>query len=439
MSTISLGLAPARPDDSARGAIRAGWIIIALFFGVLGTWAALAPLNAAVVGDAVVKVEGNRKSVQHLDGGTVNKVLVTEGQHVARGDPLLLLDDTVTKADVQVMQQQRLQLLAIEARLTAELNSNERIGFPPDLTGSTDPVAAAAMRDQQQEFDSRATAIAGKREVLARQSAQLEAQITGYRAQRLTLVDQQSSVATERASLKDLLAKGLTTRARVLELERQELAIAGQLADIDARIAASQDAIGQTEQETAQLGKDQAADITNQLREVRGSLRELAPRLGSAEVTLERTIVRAPYAGRVVDLAVFASGSVVGRGERLMDIVPDAANLVVEARIRVEDIADIASGMHAEIHFTSYKQRVTPVIRGEVTNISADRLTDERTRLPYYVAEVAVDPADLARNQEIQLYPGMAAVVMITTRERSALDYLLGPLNVSFDHSFRER
>lgn len=144
-------------------------------------------------------------------------------------------------------------------------------------------------------------------------------------------MQQQASVGAERASLKELLAKGLTTRGRTLELERQESAIAGEIADIEARTASTEDAVIQTEREIAQLAKDRAAEITGQLREVRGGLLELAPRLTAALATLERMVVRAPYAGRVVDLAVFSTGGVVGRGERLMDIVPDDMMLVVEA------------------------------------------------------------------------------------------------------------
>jgi epimerase transport system membrane fusion protein len=432
--------AAARPSDSARAPTRAGWAVIALFFGVFGLWAAIAPLNAAVVGEAVVKVEGNRKSVQHLDGGTVNLIAVREGERVAAGQVLITLDSTAIGAEVEVMQQQRSQLLAIEARLSAELAESPAIVFPPELTSATDDMAAlGSMEDQQQEFASRSAAIGGSEQVLRQRIAQYMAQIAGYRAQAGPLAEQLASISAERASLEELLSKGLTTRARALDLARRESAIAGEAADLAARIATAGDAIAQTEEEIAQLRKDRAAEVTGQLREVRGGLLELAPKLNAARAQLDKMVVRAPYAGRVVDLAVFSVGAVVGRGERLLDIVPDNTSLVVQARIRVEDIADIAPGMRAEVHFTSYKQRETPVIHAHVKTISADRLTDERTQVPYYVAEVAVDEGELAASPEIQLYPGMPATVMITTKERSALDYLVGPLFASFDRSFRER
>jgi len=243
----------------------------------------------------------------------------------------------------------------------------------------------------------------------------------------------------ERESLTELVAKGLATRSRVLDLERRESAITGQIAQLEASAAASRDAVAELEQQIGQLKKDRAADVTSQLRDVGGKLLEIAPRLEAARVSLERTFVRAPYGGRVVDLAIHAVGAVVGRGERILDLVPDNSSLVVEARIGVEDIADIAPGMRAEVHFTSYKQRITPVIHGAVSEISADRLTDARTQIPYYVATLSVDPDELAASPEIQLYPGMPATVMITTKERSALDYLVGPFLASFDRAFRER
>lgn len=428
------------PSDSARGATRAGWLIILLFFGGFGTWAATAPLNAAVVGEAVVKVEGNRKSVQHPDGGMVKEILVREGDRVYAGDAVMVLDDTDIRAEVEILEQQYLQLLATETRLRTEYARGSKIVFPLELLAAGDnAVAAAAMDDQMQEFASRREALAGREGVLRQRISQYQEQIVGSEAQRAPLQDQLTSMAAERVSLEDLLEKGLTTRTRVLELKRRESQIAGQTAEIEARIATAREAIAELEQEIMQLQKERAAEISGQLREIRGKLLDVTPRLQAARISLERIAIRTPYSGRVVDLAVFSVGGVIARGERLLDVVPDDLSLVVEARIKVEDIADIAPGMKAEIHFTSYKQRVMPLIHGMVGEISADRLTDERTQLPYYLAQVEADANELAASPGVQLYPGMPATVMITTKERTALDYMLGPLTASFDGAFRQQ
>lgn len=436
---LDLGTTP-RPNDSARGPARAGWIIILLFFGGFGLWAATAPLNAAVVGDAVVKVEGNRKSVEHPDGGRIREILVREGDHVKSGDVVLVLDDTDDQAQVALLTQQQAQLMATEARLRAEYTGLGTIAFPPELVAQADnPEVATAISDQQKEFEARKAALAGNRKVLEQRIAQYTAQIAGLQAQLPPLADQLKSMQDERVSLDDALKKGLVTRTRSLELDRRISTTIGQQAEINANIATSQDAMGEVNQQIAQLDKDQSEKIAADLRDVRTKLADVSPRLAAAKVALDRTQIRTPYSGTVVDLAVFSVGEVVGRGERLLDVVPEQSSLEIEAKIRVEDISDIRPDMKAEIHFTSYKQRVLPLIHGIVSEISADRLTDERTQVPYYTARIDVDAADLAASPEIQLYPGMPATVIITTKERTALDYLVGPLLSSFDRSFRER
>ena len=424
------------PSDSARGPIFAGLAILALFFGAFGGWAILAPLNAAVMGEAVVKVEGNRKSVQHLGGGIVRQLLVSEGDSVAAGDVLVILDDTTSRAELNVLEQQATTLQAMEARLVAERDGAAEITFPAELDKSG---SEAAIRAQSQEFESRRAALQGETRILNERAAQLGEQIAGSEAQVASLQGQLTSVRDERASLQKLFDDGVVPRTRLLQLERTASGIEGQIASLVAAIGSGRAAISENEQRVLQLGLDRMAEVNRQLADVQSRLLDLTPRLSAARAALDRMEIRAPYGGRVVDLAVFSVGAVIGPGERVLDIVPEAPSLVVEARIRVEDIADIAPGMVAEVHFTSYKQRVTPLIHGRVADISADRLTDQRTQMPYYVAHVAVDAEELAASPEIQLYPGMPATVMITTEARTALDYLVGPLFASLDQSFRQR
>jgi len=424
------------PSDSARGPILAGLAILALFFGALGGWATLAPLNAAVMGEAVVKVEGNRKSVQHLNGGIVQELRVREGDSVAAGDVLVVLDDTTSRAELNLLEQQATTLQAMEARLVAERDSAAEISFPAELNKSG---SEAAILAQRQEFESRRAAMQGETRILNERAAQLGEQIAGSEAQVVSLQVQLTSVRDERASLQELFDDGVVPRTRLLQLERTASGIEGQIASLNAAIASGRAAIAENAQRVLQLGLDRMAEVNRQLADVQSRLLDLTPRLSAAWAALDRMEIRAPYGGRVVDLSVFSVGAVIGPGERVLDIVPEASSLVVEARIRVEDIADIAPGMSAEVHFTSYKQRITPLIHGRVAAISADRLTDQRTQVPYYIANVAVDPDELAASPGIQLYPGMPATVMITTHARTALDYLVGPLFVSFDQSFRQR
>ena len=427
-------------DESAWGPIVTGLVILALFFGGLGTWAATAPLNAAVVGEAVVKVAGNRKSVQHLDGGIVRELLVREGDRVAAGDVLLVLDNTEARAEYDLVSQQITTLAAQEARLIAERDDSRSIVFPDSLVArQSEPAVLAAMDAQRDEFQSRRTALEGQATILSQRLLQLQDQVAAGEVLLQSQQAQLTSLRDERASLDDLFKKGLVTKPRMLQLERSATGLEGQIATTAGQIAASDKAAEEIEAQIRQLRSDRLAEVAEKLSETQARLADLTPRLTNATAGLGRMEITAPYAGEVVDLAVFSIGAVIGRGERLLDIVPEDTLLVVEAKVRVEDIADIAPGMRGEVHFTSYKQRVTPLIHGSIRSVSADRLTDERTQIPYYVAEIAVDEAELAANPEIQLYPGMPATVAITTRERTALDYLLGPLTASFDRSFREK
>jgi len=188
-----------------------------------------------------------------------------------------------------------------------------------------------------------------------------------------------------------------------------------------------------------QLENDHLAEIAKDLRETQAKLLEVIPRRANAKAVLKRIEIRTPYTGRVVGLNVFSVGGVINRGDKILDIVPDRESLVLEAQIGVEDITEVHPGMGADIHLTAYKQRITPAVHGRVLQVSADRLTDNRTGAPYYTAQIEADEADLAALPQIKLYPGMPASVMIQTVQRTAFDYLVGPLAMSFDRAFRQR
>jgi epimerase transport system membrane fusion protein len=378
--------------------------------------------------------------VQHLEGGIVKELRVKDGDRVREGDVLLLLDDTQTRAEFDVLSQQQDLLRATEARLVAELDGAETIAFPEDLLARAgEPSVRAVLDGQQKEFGSRKTALTGEEQILDQRISQLREQIAGNEGQIVSLEQQHKSVVDERAYLDDLFKKGLVTRPRLLQLERSATSLEGEIAKTTAAIASSRQAIEEYTRQIAQVRKTSMSEATRDLSDTRAKLLDVAPRLHNAETTLGRMEVRSPYAGKVVDLAVFSVGGVVRPGETILDVVPEQVDLVVEAKIAVQDISDLRPGMAAEVHFTSYKQRTIPLIHGTVAQVSADRLTDERTGLAYYLAEVSIDRKELAASPEIELYPGMPATVMVTTEERTALDYLLGPIVASLDQSFRQK
>jgi HlyD family type I secretion membrane fusion protein len=428
------------PDESARGAILLGLGVLAAFFVGLGGWAAYAPLNGAAIAPAVIKVEGNRKTIQHLDGGIVKELLIKDGARVELGQTLIVLDETQTRAARDVLAQQFDVLRGEEARLLAERDGDASIAFPGDMLARREtPEVRRILDTEVRQFDIRHTALEGQISVLSQRIEELEEQIRGAEAQRNAVNETLALTAHERKDQFFRPEKGLTQRRRVLEIERTAAGLRGQLGDVTGTIAHARQTIGEMRLQIIQAKNDRVTDVAKDLREIHSKLADLAPRLQAAEDVLDRTRIRSPYSGYVVDLAVFSVGAVIQRGDKVMDIVPSQNRLVAEANVNVDDINDVHPGMKAEMHFTAYKQRVLPIIHGTVIEVSADRLTDKRTGMPYYTALVAADPQELAQSKEVELTPGMAVTVMIPTKERTALDYLLGPVVASFDQSFRQK
>jgi epimerase transport system membrane fusion protein len=427
-------------DDSLQEHSRWGWIILGLFFGVLGLWSVTAPLNGAVVADALVKVEGNRKAVQHLDGGIVKQLNVKEGAHVGTGDILAVLDDSQARAEYDVYFKQEMVLRATQARLMAELNRIAKPAPPPEIEERlAEPGVSEIWNAQLQQFESRKASLEGQRNVVRERINQLRAQVKGNEQQIAAYGRQMESLKNEITTISPLVEQGLIARPRLLQLERTAYGLEGQLAATTADMAKARQAIAEQSQQLAQVDNDRTTDVSKDLRDTQAMLLEVIPRVTNAKAVLGRMDIRAPYAGTVVGLNVFAVGAVILRGDKILDIVPDGDALTVEAQIAVDQISDVHPGMLAEVHLTAYKQRITPMVRGDVIQISADRLTDNRTGMPYYTALVRIDQKELDELPNVKLYPGMPAQVMIPTVERTAFDYLMGPLTASLNTGFRQR
>jgi HlyD family type I secretion membrane fusion protein len=440
ISTTARTAGDGAPSESIKHVALAGWLIIAVFFGGIGAWAATAPRNGAGGGNAVVKIDGNRKSVQHLDGGIVKELRIMEGDKVNAGDVLLVLDETQARAEYDVLSQQYLVLRATEVRLLTELDRGAGLVMPDDLKARPeDSYLKSVWNGQVSQFESRRAAIEGQRSVIREKINQLGSQIVGAEAQVKSYTDQITSVQAEIENIRPLVERGLIARPRILQLERSAFGLEGQIADANANIAKARQAIAEQQQQIAQLDNDRMAEVTKDLRDTQAKMLEVIPKAMNAKAVLGRMEIRSPYAGRVVALTVFSVGGVIQRGEKILDIVPDQDALTIEAQIAVEDISDIRPNMRAEVHLTAYKQRIVPIVHGDVVQISADRLVDPKTNNPYYVAFVRLDAAELAALPNVKLYPGMPATVMIPTVQRTAFEYIVGPLIMSFNHAFRQK
>jgi HlyD family type I secretion membrane fusion protein len=314
------------------------------------------------------------------------------------------------------------------------------MNMPEDLAErQDDPYVKGIWEGQVKQFESRNAAIDGQRSVIREKIHQLQSQIVGAQSQVKAYTEQIVSVKAEAASIAPLVEKALIARPRLLQLERTAFGLEGQIADANANIGKFRQAIAEQELQIAQLDNDRMTDVTKDLREIQSKLLEVIPKLTNAKAVLGRMEIRAPYAGRVVALNVFSVGGVIQHGEKILDIVPEQQGLDVEAQIAVEDISEVHPDMPAEVHLTAYKQRITPVVRGEVIQVSADRLTDPKSDKSYYTALIRLDGAELAAIPHVKLYPGMPASVNIPTTTRTAFEYIVGPLLMAFNHSFRQK
>ncbi|WP_207481842.1 HlyD family type I secretion periplasmic adaptor subunit [Arenibaculum pallidiluteum] len=431
-------LAAPGPRVSLRAPVLAGAIVTIAFVGGFGGWAAVAPLAGAAVAPAVVVPEGSRKTVQHLEGGIVRQIHVRDGSMIAAGEVLLTLDDTQARAEHATLMAEANAARAVEARLVAEQNGSAAPRFPETLleAATGDPVLAGVIAGEADRLSRRRSALADRNAVLEERIMQLREQIRGLEAKIAASGRQLALIELELADVRGLVAKGLERRPRLLALERSQAQIEGSIGADRAEIAQARQGIAEARQQQASLVSEEADKTAAELADVRQHLARLNERLRATADRLARTVVTAPVAGTIVDLQVTTTGGVIEQGAALMAIVPAGAELILEVRVTPSDIDEIHPGLDAQVHLLAYKSRSMPRIKGLVRNVSADRLEDAATRQPYYRAQVAIDPGTLP--PDVALAPGMPADVLITTSERTLLDYLLTPLRDSVRKGLRE-
>jgi len=426
---------------SAEGVIRTGMIVVGVFvIGFLG-WAALAPLDSALVAQGVVVVETHRKTIQHLEGGIVSTIYVTDGQKVAEGQPLVQLDDTEAKASLSLVRGQADALAAQQARLEAERDNADKIAFPADLLArqNSDPKVAEAIRGEQSTFDTHRATLAKQQEIYNQRISENKRIIAGLQSQQTSVEQQSQLIGQESDSVQQLYNKGLSTLPRLLQLKRQAADLGGQHGQVSEKMAQVNLDSGEDELQIVNLRNQFLNDVVKDLRDVQTKRFEALDRLHAAKDVVARLRMTAPVAGKVVGLAVHTKGAVIRPGDTVLEIVPINDQLDVEAHVRPEDADDVHIGMSAKVNLGAYKQRRLPMITGTVTTVSADRLTDQKTGQAYFNVEIAVDLNQLKDYPDVKLIPGMPVDVSLETGSRTALEYFLEPITAVFRHGMRER
>lgn len=424
-----------------KNAIRLGVITVLLFFGGLGSWTMLAPLDGAVVSTGSLTVHGNRKTIQHREGGIVAELLVRDGSPVEEGQLLVRLDDTQVRAQLTVHQSQLLADRALIARVVAELGDLPDILFPADMASDDPAVAAVAATVMDRErilFRSRRDLVRRQLDILDQRIEQTRHQANGARIQVVSAIKQLGFAEDEFRAIAELERSGLASKNRLLEVSRAAEGLRGHVGQISTDLSRFASLVIELEAEKLKLREAQQSDGTREMREAQLRINEVVPRLAANQDILSRLEIRSPIAGEVVNLAIFTRGGVVESGRPVMDIVPRSRVIVAEAEIRPEDVERLRIGQHADVVAVGFNPRENAPIIGEVRVISADRVTEARTGHTYFKAEIALvadrqNGALLAR-----LGPGMPVEVIVPTTPRTAFDYLVGPLRDSFRSAFRE-
>jgi HlyD family type I secretion membrane fusion protein len=429
-------LGPHLPD--LRKPLLWGAAVVMVFLGGLGVWGATAPLSSAALAPGVVAVDSKRKTVQHLEGGIVSRILVREGERVVRNQPLVRLDTTQAEASWSVASGQLRSELALQARLVAERDGAERIAVPPELERLPADVRDPLVDAQRGIFEARRVALGGQRQILTEQVGQLRSEIAGLRAQERSARDQLALIAQEVADVRSLVDQGLEVMPRLRSLQRQQAELTGRLGQYGSDIARAEQKIGETRLQMIDLENQRDEEVVGELRDVGRNIAELREQVRAAEDVLRRRDILAPVDGSVVNLATVTPGGVVGPGAALMEIVPEHDRLAIAARLRPADIDDVRAGLPAEVRLTAFKAWATPTLEGEVAYVSADSLTDSETGEAYYDLRIEVDEGEVQRVDEVMLYPGMPVQTIVAIGDRPFLEYLVQPVLDSLSRAFRE-
>jgi HlyD family type I secretion membrane fusion protein len=434
--------APLRAQQAeARRLARVAGVVLVLGLAPVLGWMAFAPLSSAVVASAFVKVDLDRRPVQHAEGGTVREVLVRDGQQVKLGQPLLVLGDVSVDADMNRLTYRVAAERASVARLEAEQTMSASIAWPPEVMAATrsDPRVAEQVTKEKALFAARREALLGQTGLLRAQRERVVQEREALRAQIVQAVESMRHQKDELETNRNLLKDGFISPTRISQLEAivADYGVKveerrSELARVEQRLIDNDLGIKRLESEYRQQASDALKQTSAQLSQIQQEQRK------SSDASARQVIV-APATGEVMNLKFTSPGAVVSPREPIADIVPTDPRLLVEAHIRTEDVSRVQQGQAAEIRFTAFKYRTTQMVAGKVFYVSPDRLVDRATNQPYYVAMVEADAASLGQAAEVKLQAGMPAEVFIKGEQRTPLQYLVEPVTQVLQRAGRER
>ncbi|MCC5977295.1 MAG: HlyD family type I secretion periplasmic adaptor subunit [Salinarimonas sp.] len=429
---------------STRGAIFYGITVIAVFVALFGVWGVAAPIAGAVVSTGYFVASGQNKIVQHLEGGVIAEILVMEGDLVRKGQEIITLDQTAAAAELRRLDLRAARLTAIEARLEAEIAGAAMITFPESLLEEAlhDPDTAEIITAQNETFHARRRHVESEIATLSSGIDGLNERIAGAQTQTAAIERQISIIAEELEGKEKLLADGFVRRPEVLALQRAQAGLEGEVGRLVGDMGDSRERISRINEQILSVHNAAAKIAVEQSQEVKAELKDVRERRRAAANMVERSAIIAPEDGIVVKMRYHTPGGVIEAGSPVAEIVPLDADLVIQARVRPQDIDSVRLGQSATIRLTALNKRTTPMVEGLVTYVSADALPAELGREASgqdgFVARIRLDARSLAKVADFAPTPGMPAEVYIKTRERSFAEYLLQPVKDSMARAFRE-
>ena len=431
------------PWDSRRSISRhtlIGLVIVIVLAGGVGGWAGTMTLSGALIAQGSVVVDSNIKKVQHPTGGIVGELRVRDGDRVKQGDIVVRLDDTVTRANLAIVTKGLDELYARKARLESERDGAPAVKFPAGLLArASDPDIAPIVDGERKLFELRSNARTGQKAQLRQRIEQLNEEVRGLKAQRISKEKETKLIEREKDGVYDLWKQKLVPLTKLTELERAAVRLEGEAAQLVAQTAQAAGKISETELQIIQIDRDLSSEVAKETREIDGKIGEFVERKVTAEDQLKRVEIRSPQDGMVFQSNVHTVGGVITAGDAMMMIVPDADNLTVEAKVNPQDIDQVRPGQIALLRLSAFNQRTTPEIYGTVTRISADASTDQRTGQTYYTIRIAMPGDEVAKLGEVRMVPGMPVEAFVQTGDRTMISYLIKPLHDQLMRMFREK
>src|SRR6478736_1138317 len=422
-----------------------GILVMAVMLMGFGVWGNTAPIAGAVVASGVFVVTGQNKIIQHLEGGVIREIYVREGDRVEAGQVLLDLDETMPRAELQRLFLRRLRLTAIDSRLMAEMREDGEVTFPAEIVNAlaTTPEAKEILDNQKLAFTARRNNLDSDIKSIDESIKALEERIQGSRVQ-LSAVKRQIVLLDEEIETKDRLVQaGLVRKPELMVLQRTKANLEGEVGRIMGDIGDAKERIARALEQINGVRKTAIKTAVEQMHEVRGELADVRERMLSAKGILDRVRVAAPVSGVVVKLRYHTRGGVIEAGKNIMELLPLKDELIIEARLRPQDIDSVKHGQMAMVRLTALNQRITPMVSGDVIYLSADTLADEKKSqqmgpTDIYLVRVKLD-ANTITIPDFKATPGMPAEVYIQTAERTFFQYLVKPIHDSMARAFRER